>query len=1420
MRGVDLMSTLFGADLNQLRENFLRNDGVDSNEFVRLLLRHCPELRGATQKRALQGSKATLTRVPLRQRADMAEGQETTPASLDGTMSSVTLGHDADADMLGALTDEGRDAVLQLFHSIDCDGDGVVTWEELYNFAISTTMQRLQPRPSERIRPYAVCHHQSRDDNLQLVEFLPMLDVIAVSSRHRPLQLVDADRFRPLASARISDFALDATVTAVAHAPGPDVVLAFATDLTLHSWAVIDRKLQPLPVYTSDEFLSCMQVPSFHPSTLYAGTSAGSLRLFDISRHFEPAARMTIPIHARGSEDSLFSFQQKGFKDIVTCFTFATPSDHKVISAGFDQMLCITDINLAAATFLNEGDNLKPGDRAHPFALPVGVTCIGQSHSVVSHVAFSESFQVILAAGMDNSLCAWAPQASHAPKTPFEDVLLPHRGRIMGLHCIPGTPQVVSTDVTGMVKVWDLRTFTCAQTMTIDKAHALLDDPNDVEQNGVSRPGDLLSDSARPRRRVCATTFDSLNHKLIVADTDGLTALEYDPGADPSVADGHIVLAVLCNPFADTFVTMSSDAIGIWDADQGVLRSHHPISTGSTDLTVCCFDDRCRRLMLGTSSGTVRVHAYHGLGFLRQASIHTREVTGIYFSAVNNAIISTSLDGVVGMWHEKDPGAPVSKIRLNVGPLTCLACEPALAALAVGTESGRVMLLDVTHPRVVLAEYVPAVQSPARCVTFLGRFPLVAVGFADSSVHLVTARAATDGKLILSFRTEVVGRSTAASTPQTTNYPNGPPSDCPSANGFLDVVSEPAAVEDTDLTAGMEPVGPSSMKFDDVKHILWIADSHGNVSAWTMCPTLQSLAAEPGRYPKPGSICDEMALSSVVSPRQLFHCRLHREEVVWLEIMRDHGCIATSGDDRRVCFLDFDGHRLGELCSGRKSSDGALLDGGSKLRTTSPTSSNLSPSRGRRIAPRRAQPKEQPELEHYDVRRVHRPPQVDEAACAHPLATARLVRGSSSFEAGVSGTSPQLTQHHAGTPTTLEASVPLSASEGEGNVPVLRESQEAEPPLIRRASRPTDTPHSMRNRDPRKGTFAGSINEAHLPSAFPPTKPARLPHSSASASTPSSAIGAHRLRGEVPTGWRMAGRMCVPLDDASCVKTIEHLDTLLGTGSKAAAQQRLQTSQRRRVSAQLHERIQSSGASDANLRSESILNSPREQKRERDARERLKPPKNECSQAVVESISMKLVALHDSAMLSPRRASAAPSSPVAKPATRDWEGGDRVPQTTRPPRPPVHRLLLSEAPSPLESSPVPLSASGRLAQRSAFSVASVSAPGATVASAPSQPRLTSLLNLVGSAVQRTTEPNTALQGLEAMSPQRPWTSDHGAPNPRRGLVTGSAKLGRDFSVQPAIKADKRELRLRAFKTELQECLLGSRRARHESLFDL
>eukprot|EP00667_Euglena_gracilis_P011939 EG_transcript_12228 len=75
----------------------------------------------------------------------------------------------------------------------------------------------------------------------------------------------------------------------------------------------------------------------------------------------------------------------------------------------------------------------------------------------VHSIAYSDQLRMIFSAGFEFVIKGWELTQPGAATAALEDPIHPHSTTLIGIVCVPGVPHLVSADVSGLVKVWDLQ---------------------------------------------------------------------------------------------------------------------------------------------------------------------------------------------------------------------------------------------------------------------------------------------------------------------------------------------------------------------------------------------------------------------------------------------------------------------------------------------------------------------------------------------------------------------------------------------------------------------------------------------------------------------------------------------------------------------------------------------------------------------------------------------------------------------------------------------------------------------------------------------------------------------------------------------------------------------------------------------------
>lgn len=147
----------------------------------------------------------------------------------------------------------------------------------------------------------------------------------------------------------------------------------------------------------------------------------------------------------------------------------------------------------------------------------------------VVSLSFNPEYILLFSAGFDHEICVLNPYIDQ----PVYKIQA-HNAPIVCIKAIQSTPQLVSCDSDGIVKVWDIRTFKCVQTIA---SH----DNLDIAKFSL------------------AQVLAVWEHRRIIFAGSEFIAYEYDKVLNPSLADDSPAIKCLYNERYQEFLTPVSN---------------------------------------------------------------------------------------------------------------------------------------------------------------------------------------------------------------------------------------------------------------------------------------------------------------------------------------------------------------------------------------------------------------------------------------------------------------------------------------------------------------------------------------------------------------------------------------------------------------------------------------------------------------------------------------------------------------------------------------------------------------------------------------------------------------------------------------------------------------------------------------------
>lgn len=314
----------------------------------------------------------------------------------------------------------------------------------------------------------------------------------------------------------------------------------------------------------------------------------------------------------------------------------------KVVSTGLDGVLSVANLeNWSGATAAQRCQTQKQG---------------------FNSFAYSARHSCFVTAGIDRTVRLW-----NADSCGIIETLSGHKASVVEVVVNDDLHQIISASADHVVKVWDVRTYKCLQTIS------------------------TANSSGPTREELSALHYDTQSRTVVTAGS-GLLAtwsVESTPGSVVGKRDGEdemtpqltspIVRALHCSVFQQ-LVTVSSNGVAIVSdmvTEQPVIR----FGTGhSTLVTAACLDARERRLITGSHGGSVHVHNFNNAALLQKFSPRSAEISELVAlprvsSSSSFSVVASCWDKKVCLWPDKQhnhAGIDVMELSAHKNDVTCI----------------------------------------------------------------------------------------------------------------------------------------------------------------------------------------------------------------------------------------------------------------------------------------------------------------------------------------------------------------------------------------------------------------------------------------------------------------------------------------------------------------------------------------------------------------------------------------------------------------------------------------------------------------------------------------------------------------------------------------------------------------------------
>eukprot|EP00743_Colponemidia_sp_Colp-15_P008893 GILK01009703.1.p1 GENE.GILK01009703.1~~GILK01009703.1.p1 ORF type:complete len:1022 (-),score=193.31 GILK01009703.1:203-2842(-) len=747
--------------------------------------------------------------------------------------------------------------LMDLFAHIDVDGDGNLEWDEFTTYIVEQGMAREDGIDSHQIRKYLPSTVEDTAIRLSVIDkiqYFEELDKLAAIDQNAGVVKLYSPEFQLYKEISHPD----AQFISTAHLSKYHMIAAASTDQHLNFYDVNNGFKIARSFRTPCTMIDICY--SQKTGILFGAGFNGTVYCWDPELIMEHAVLdESAPFEEESKSTRWKQFEKKkgmiGHTDMVLSL-LEIPTLDSIASGSVDATIRLWDIK--TGTTRKELTGHVQGVRS---------------------LAYCTDYRFLVSAGFDYDALVFNP---YVEKLNFR--LHGHNAPLVSVQCPPGTTQIITADVQGFVKIWDIRTFACMQTLSQQESHQV--------KSMVFMP---------PHRRIVTAGYE-------------LIAYDYEKQTSPEFTDDAPIVSAIYNHTLSSFITCSGNSVKIWSAKSGQLARVYT-NLSETELTALCLDDRERKFIVGDHSGKILVYDYHNGAFMKDLTSHSAEVTSLVYCEGDKLVLSSSWDSTLFVHDEKVRPDKMSEKRivlrqvLNAHSLdiTCMAYSRPLSLIASGSSDFVLQIWD--YERCKLEFSLTGHCAEIICCTFLDPFPLLCSADYSGAICIWLVRPHPSAyRLVTSFKSMLTVEQVTSITSMATRY------DDVLNRYYLFTGDDRGEIRTWDLTRilqelRLEPIQVKANKYRSVRRIVTVDLKQGSFEDGDA-----SIQSNHRRVKHAQPVQSELLPNSVV--RQIASWKAHTDTIRSLQLITEPLSLLSASNDRYAKVWSLDGEPFGTLRQG------------------------------------------------------------------------------------------------------------------------------------------------------------------------------------------------------------------------------------------------------------------------------------------------------------------------------------------------------------------------------------------------------------------------------------------------------------------------------------------------------------------------
>lgn len=268
--------------------------------------------------------------------------------------------------------------------------------------------------------------------------------------------------------------------------------------------------------------------------------------------------------------------------------------------------------------------------------------------------------------------------------------LIGHNWSVNSIACNRISDELISFDINGIIKIWDLNNYYNFQSININEAIHLIKSSINISQ----------FDSSKKIASNKKMIFLSKANKIMTYG-DKFMIFSRDSSNFPDLCDSQIILGCFYNPKLYLFYTVCLKKIKLWNIFNGKLYKIYEefLSNSLTEITSFCTDKVINKLYIGNNLGQIVCINLNYGNIIKEFSSHNSEIINLCHSEHDNLLISLSVDNLIKIHRDKElnDNSVIKEFIIENINITTINLSNDFSRLIIGTKEGEIKYYDIAH---------------------------------------------------------------------------------------------------------------------------------------------------------------------------------------------------------------------------------------------------------------------------------------------------------------------------------------------------------------------------------------------------------------------------------------------------------------------------------------------------------------------------------------------------------------------------------------------------------------------------------------------------------------------------------------------------------------------------------------------------